>query len=89
MWRQLGGHELTQQFPIGGAVVDFACRSAKLAVELDGGQHDLAADEDAKRTRLIEAHGYRVVRYWNCNVMENLNGVLEDLLRHLSIATDR
>jgi BirA family biotin operon repressor/biotin-[acetyl-CoA-carboxylase] ligase len=89
LWRQLGGHKFTQQFPIGGAVVDFACRSAKLAVELDGGQHDLGAEEDARRTERLEAHGYRVIRYWNSDVMENLDGVLEDLLRHLSIATDR
>jgi BirA family biotin operon repressor/biotin-[acetyl-CoA-carboxylase] ligase len=83
--RQLG-HSFTKQFPIGNAVGDFACRRAKLIIELDGGQHDLAADADAERTRKIEAHGYTVVRYWNSDVMENLDGVLEDILRHLSIA---
>jgi hypothetical protein len=58
--RQLGGHKFTDQFPIGGKVADFACRSAKLVVELHRGQHDLAAEEDAERTRQIAAFGYRV-----------------------------
>lgn len=92
LWSRLRGRQLgrsfTKQFPIGKAVADFACRRAKLIIELDGGQHDLAADADAERTRMIEAHGYTVIRYWNSEVMENLDGVLEDILRHLRIALD-
>jgi len=86
---QIEGRNFTKQFPIGNAVVDFACRSAKLAIELDGGQHDLAQEADAARTLLIEAHGYKVIRYWNSDVMGNLDGVLEDILRHLQIASNR
>jgi len=82
------GRRFTRQFPIGNAVVDFACRSARLVVELDGGQHDLAAAADAERTRMIEAHGYSVLRYWNSDVMGNLDGVLEDILRQLRIASN-
>jgi len=82
------GHMFTCQFPIGKAVVDFACRGAKLAIELDGGQHALAEEADAERTRMIEAHGYQVIRYWNSDVMSNLDGVVEEILRHLRIATD-
>jgi very-short-patch-repair endonuclease len=85
---QLDGRKFTKQFPIGGAVVDFACRSAKLVVELDGGQHAIAKDADVARTNMIEAHGYRVIRYWNGDVMENLDGVLEDILRNLRIASN-
>ena len=85
---QLEGRSFTKQCPIGDAVADFACRSAKLVVELDGGQHDVERIADAERTRLIEAHGYRVIRYWNSDVMENLDGVLEDILRHLRIASN-
>lgn len=92
LWSRLRGaqlgHSFTKQFPIGKAVADFACRSAKLVVELDGGQHAGSPEEDAERTRMIEAHGYSVIRYWNSDVMENINGVLEDILRHLSIALD-
>ena len=92
LWSRLRGeqlgHRFTKQFPIGKAVGDFACRGAKLVVELDGGQHDRMARADAARTQVIEAHGYRVIRYWNSDVMENLDGVLEDILRHLRIALD-
>ena len=85
--RQLG-RSFTKQFPIGGFVADFACRSAKLIVELDGGQHHRQARADVARTQIIEAYGYKVVRYWNSDVMGTLEGVLEDILRHLSIALD-
>jgi very-short-patch-repair endonuclease len=68
--------------------VDFACRSAKLVVELDGRQHVAAAEKDAARTRMIEAHGYMVIRFWNNDVMSNLDGVLQDILQHLRIASN-
>jgi very-short-patch-repair endonuclease len=55
---------------------------------LGGGQHDRLARADAARTQMIEAYGYKVIRYWNSEVMENLDGVLEDILRHLNIALD-
>ncbi len=84
--QQLEGAKFTKQFPIGDAVADFACRSAKLVLELDGGQHALTAEADAERTRLIEAHGYTVIRFWNNDVMSNLDGVLETILHHLRIA---
>jgi very-short-patch-repair endonuclease len=86
---QLEGRSFTKQFPIGQAVADFACRSAKLVVELDGGQHDTEQEADAERTRIIEAHGYKVIRYWNSDVMENLDGVLQDIANHLRIAGNR
>ncbi|HEX8443776.1 MAG TPA: DUF559 domain-containing protein [Allosphingosinicella sp.] len=90
LWSRLRGSQLgakfTKQFPIGDAVGDFACRSAKIVVELDGGQHALAAEADADRTRLIEAHGYTVIRFWNSEVMSNIDGVLETILHHLRIA---
>ena len=82
------GHHFTSQFPIGKAVADFACRRAKLVVEVDGGQHDRAQKADAARTRMIEAHGYKVIRYWNSDVMSNLDGVIEDIVGYLRIATD-
>jgi very-short-patch-repair endonuclease len=83
--QQLGA-KFTKQFSIGDAVADFACRSAKLVVELDGGQHALSKATDGERTRMIEAHGYVVVRFWNSDVMSNMDGVLETILHHLDIA---
>jgi BirA family biotin operon repressor/biotin-[acetyl-CoA-carboxylase] ligase len=80
------GAKFVNQFPIGDAVADFACRSAKLVVELDGGQHAIAAEADAERTRTIELHGYRVIRFWNNDVMSNVGGVLEVIAQHLRTA---
>jgi very-short-patch-repair endonuclease len=76
--RQVEGAKFVRQFPIGPYIADFACRAAGLVVELDGGQHaDNAAD--VARSRLIEAHGYTVIRFWNNDVVENLDGVLEEI----------
>ena len=86
--KQLGGHKFTKQFPIGGFVVDFAERTARIAIELDGGQH-ADSTTDAERTAIIEAHGYQVIRYWNNDVLTNTEGVLEDILRHLNIACNK
>ena len=82
---QFGGIKFIRQHPIGDFVVDFACRSARLAIELDGGQHsDCATDET--RTRVIEAHGYRVIRFWNNDVLQNTHGVLTVILEELNLA---
>jgi very-short-patch-repair endonuclease len=86
--KQLGGHKFTTQFSIGGFIVDFAERTARIAIELDGGQH-ADSSTDAERTAIIEAHGYQVIRYWNHDVLANIEGVLEDILRHLNIARNR
>jgi very-short-patch-repair endonuclease len=75
--RQLDGYKFVEQFPIGPHVVDFACRKARLVVELDGGQHGLSQDADADRTRNIESFGYTVIRFWNHDVLGNVDGVLE------------
>lgn len=83
---QLDGRSFTKQFPVGDAVVDFACRRAKLVVEVDGSQHERAKKADAARTEMIQAHGYHVIRYWNSDIFTNLDGVLEDILHNLNIA---
>ncbi len=85
---QLGGVKFTRQLPIGDFVVDFACRSARIAIELDGGQHNESPIDEA-RTRVIEAHGYRVTRFWNNDVLQNTDGVLLAILEELKIARNR
>ncbi|WP_372731649.1 endonuclease domain-containing protein [Novosphingobium sp.] len=92
MWSRLRGEQLgvkfTRQFPIGNAIVDFACRRLKLVVELDGGQHADSSNDEA-RTRMIEAHGYHVVRYWNNDVLANTDGVLTALMIEIDLARNR
>jgi very-short-patch-repair endonuclease len=91
MWRALRalplhGTHFRRQVPIGKYVVDFACMREKLIVEIDGGQHALEANvlNDAARTCWLEKEGYRVVRYWNNEVMSNIDGVMESLMLTLS-----
>lgn len=86
--RRLLGAKFVRQYPIDSFIADFACRPARLAIELDGGQHS-ENERDANRTHVIEAHGYRVIRFWNNEVMENLDGVLQTIERELAIATDK
>lgn len=86
--RQVEDAKFVFQYPIGPHVADFACRALKLVIELDGGQHaDNAAD--VERTKLIEAHGYRVIRFWNNDVLSNTDGVLETIRQDILIARNR
>ena len=82
---QFCGAKFTRQFPIDDFVADFACRSLRLAIELDGGQH-AASLTDANRTRIIEAHGYRVIRFWNNEVLGNTEGVLAVIAQEIALA---
>jgi very-short-patch-repair endonuclease len=85
--RRMEGEKFVRQFQIDDYVADIACRRARLAIELDGGQHDPA--RDVARTRIIEHYGYRVLRYWNNDVLGNMGGVLEAIRQELLIARDR
>ena len=79
--RQLAGYKFKRQVPRGPYIVDFLCDDAKLVVELDGGQHALQVAYDAHRTAVLEADGYRVLRFWNIEVTENLDGVIDAIYR--------
>ena len=74
--RQLHGLKFRRQHGLERYIVDFACPEARLIVELDGGQHADRAERDAARTRVLESKGYTVLRFWNHQVMENLEGVV-------------
>jgi len=80
--KQLEGFRFRRQHPMGPYVVDFFCPEAKLIVEVDGGQHAESAG-DVRRTRWLEAHGYRVIRFWNNDVLGNTEGVLLSILEAL------
>ena len=85
--RRLEGEKFVRQFQIDRYVADFACRTARLAVELDGGQHN--AERDAARTAIIENYGYKVLRFWNHDVLGDTYAVLEAIRHELLIARDR
>ena len=85
--RRLEGEKFVRQFQIDRYIADFASRTARLAVELDGGQHN--AERDAARTAVIETYGYRVLRYWNNDVLENTYGILEAIRHELLTARNR
>lgn len=84
--RRLGGHKFRRQVPIGTYIADFVCEDAKLIIELDGGQHDDNKQADEVRTKNLEDFGYHVIRFWNNEVLENMDGVLIVLLQELERA---
>ncbi len=81
--RQLCGAKFRRQHPIGPFITDFCCVERGLVVELDGGQHAEQGAADQRRTGAIETQGYRVVRFWNNDVLTNLTGVLERISEEL------
>jgi hypothetical protein len=68
-----------RQVQIGRFIVDFACHAKRIVVEVDGGQHGVTSAADAKRTEVLAANGYCVLRYWNNDVLSNIDGVLEEI----------
>jgi very-short-patch-repair endonuclease len=73
--RRLGGFKFRRQHRIGAYVADFACMECMLAVEADGGQH-ADSEKDAVRTQHLAKAGWRVLRFWNHDILTNLDGVL-------------
>ncbi len=84
--RRLDGWKFRRQIPRGNFIVDFVCLEAHLVVELDGGQHNTPEHEakDQARIEWLENNGYRVLRFWNNEVFENLEGVLTVVTNALS-----
>ena len=72
----LPGAKFRRQVPLGPYFADFASHGAKLVVELDGSQHAEAVERDVARTHFLNDEGYRVLRFWNNEVLQNLDGVL-------------
>ena len=79
---QIDGHRSRRQVPFGRYIADFVCHDARLIIELDGGQHEEAPPQEAERSRFLQHQGYRILRFWNNEVLSNLDGV------HATIAKD-
>ena len=77
--RKVSGIRFNRQVPIDPFICDFVSRGAKLIIEVDGGQHGWQTDEDAVRTRYLESQGYQVIRFWNSDVLEGLEGVAAEI----------
>ena len=75
--RQIGGHKFSRQMPIGPYFADFLCREAKLLIELDGYSHDQEQGRDERRDCFLAEQGFRVLRFANREVMDNLEGVVQ------------
>jgi len=80
--KQLDGHRIRKQVPIDQYIVDFCCLDARLIIELDGGQHSESAADSARDARLQSQH-FRVLRFWNDDVLKNPEGVMQVVLKAL------
>lgn len=81
--RQLDGHRFRRQQPLGPYIVDFVCLDKKLIVEVDGGQHAERVGRDEKRTAWLELQGFRVLRFWNKQVLTEIEEVKQSIMMAL------
>lgn len=89
LWYQLrakrfAGYKFRRQHPIAGYIVDFVCLKSKLIIELDGGQHGSQTFYDDKRSRFLESEGFKILRFWNNELLENMERVMQRILDTLS-----
>ena len=82
--RQLSGYKFRRQYPVGHYIVDFVCLSIQLIIELDGSQHMNNESYDERRTQYLNARGFKVVRFWNNDILIQTDSVLEALSLTLS-----
>lgn len=81
--RHFIGFKFRRQYLIGPYIVDFVCLHRQLIIELDGGQHMEQQDYDEERTNYLMSLGYRVLRFWNNEVFQNIDGVMEKIYQAL------
>ena len=92
LWQQLRllkseGRHFRRQVPLAGYIADFACHYPKIVVELDGGQHGDAIPYDAERTKALNTEGYQVLRFWNIDITQTLEGVVDRIRRASKLPT--
>jgi very-short-patch-repair endonuclease len=82
MW-QVDGYKFRRQQPIGNYIVDFVCLEKRLIIELDGGQHAEQGEYDSERDKWLSEQGFTVLRFWNNDLLDNIDGVMEKTYRSL------
>ena len=85
--RSINNLKFRRQYPIENYIVDFICHEKKLIIEIDGGQHNQERNKeyDINRTKLLESKGFKVIRFWNNEVWDNIEGVYAVLERELLV----
>ena len=86
--KQLNGYKFRRQFPIGNYIVDFICLKEKLIIELDGGQHLQQVSYDKQRETWLKGQGFRVLRFWNDEILNHVDEVLEKILSELDSSSN-
>jgi very-short-patch-repair endonuclease len=81
--KQFDNLKFRRQEQIGYFIVDFVCYEKSLIIEADGGQHVAEAEKDAERTIWLNAQGFHVLRFWNHEILTNIDGVLETIREHI------
>ena len=83
--KSINNLKFRRQYPIGNYIVDFICNEKNLIIEIDGGQHneDQNIIYDQVRTKYLESKGYKVIRFWNNDIDNNIEGVYQEILKHL------
>ena len=89
LWRAISGRKIdgvrfNRQVPIGPFICDFVARSLKPVIEVDGASHAIAREQDEGRTRYLQSEGYQVIRFWNNDVLGNLDGVVAHIRRAIA-----
>ena len=91
MWKilrnfQIQGLKFRRQYPIGNYIIDFVCKEIKLIIEIDGGQHNEPnnIEYDKTRTEFLESKGYKVIRFWNCDIDSNIEGVYQRISEEIN-----
>jgi len=92
LWKLLRNHRYNnlafkRQYPIGNYIVDFVCKEKLIIIELDGGQHNVPEEikKDNVRTIFLESKGFKIVRFWNTDIDNNIDGVFQKLNEVLKI----
>jgi very-short-patch-repair endonuclease len=88
LWQRLRGRQICaakfrRQYPIPPFIVDFCCVERRLVIEIDGGQHAATVETDRRRTQSLQRQGYRVLRFWNSDVLQQIDAVLDEIDRAL------